>query len=67
MTGEEIETLRTALQPISEAQIMLVDNYPRWNETGKKHAIECAINRLRDARIILSSVFMNALKEYGES
>jgi hypothetical protein len=59
----DIEQLRTALRPISEAQIMLEDNYKAWNEDGKKHAIDSACRLLRDAHAIVSAIYSNAI--YG--
>jgi len=42
--------IRKALWLIQQAQAMLEDNYPRWNEAGRAHAISSACRHLRDAR-----------------
>jgi len=57
----DVEKLRKALQPISEAQKMLEDNYPRWNEAGRKHAIASASKALRDAHNRISHIYAQAI------
>ena len=45
----DAEELRKALWPIREAQVMLEDNHPNWNEEGQRYAIAAACEKLRDA------------------
>ena len=44
-----------ALQEVRHAQKRLEDDYPRWNEAGKKHAVESAAAALRRAHVELTS------------
>jgi len=53
----DAEEMRKALFPIHEAQVMLEDNHPNWNEAGKRHAIATACEKLRDAHNRISLLY----------
>jgi DNA repair exonuclease SbcCD ATPase subunit len=57
----DAEELRKALQPISEAQRMLEDNYHQWNDEGKRHAVESASKSLRNAHNRISQIYAQAI------
>jgi hypothetical protein len=47
--GITAEELRDLLHHIGEATQMLDDNYPRWNEEGRRHAVRMATIAVKDA------------------
>lgn len=51
------EALRLGLFPIHQAQKMLEENYPNWNEAGKKYAVEATVEFLRDAHNRISQIY----------
>lgn len=53
----DAEELRKGLWPIRQAQTMLEDNYPKWNEAGQAHAITSACEYLRDAHNRISHLY----------
>jgi hypothetical protein len=53
----DAEELRKALWPIREAQVMLEDNHPNWNEEGQRYAIAAACEKLRDAHNRVSLLY----------
>ena len=57
----DLEDLRQCLAPIAEAQKMLEDNYPIWNQAGKDHAVKTAAYRLRVAYSHISKIYGNSV------
>ena len=53
----DAEEMRKGLWPIRQAQTMLEDNYPKWNEAGQAHAITSACEYLRDAHNRISLLY----------
>ena len=53
----DAEELRKGLWPIRQAQTMLEDNHPKWNEAGQAHAISSACKYLRDAHNRISGLY----------
>jgi hypothetical protein len=53
----DAEEMRKGLWPIRQAQTMLEDNYPKWNEAGQAHAITSACEYLRDAHNRISHLY----------
>ena len=53
----DVEEMRKGLWPIRQAQTMLEDNYPKWNEAGQAHAITSACEYLRDAHNRISLLY----------
>ena len=51
--GEELENLRVISNRINRCLKLLEDDYPRWNNDGKAHAISSSIDELKDAHNIV--------------
>ena len=51
------EDLRKVIAPIQEAQTMLEDNHPNWDEMGKQFAIANACIYLRKAHAAISAIY----------